>query len=163
MNNIDIANGLIFQKLNLSKETFNDRLICQKKIYLLQSVGVDLGYEYNWYVRGPYSPSLTTYIYNNLDMLKNYDFSKYALNHDAEKFIEKVNNLSQKKSLDISDASWYELLASLLFIHNNKMGWKITSDNPEDLYTMLIQYKPQYNREQCKAAFDILNEEAFIV
>lgn len=35
MNNIDIANGMVFQKLAISKESFDDRLICQKKIYLL--------------------------------------------------------------------------------------------------------------------------------
>ena len=55
MNNIDIANGIVFQKMEISKESFEDRLICQKKIYLLQSLGTDLGYTYNWYVRGAYS------------------------------------------------------------------------------------------------------------
>ena len=31
MENIDIANGLIFQKMRISKDSFDDRLICQKK------------------------------------------------------------------------------------------------------------------------------------
>lgn len=31
MNNIDIANGIVFQKMEISKESFEDRLICQKR------------------------------------------------------------------------------------------------------------------------------------
>src|SRR5437868_1685552 len=40
-------------------ESFSDRLILQKAVYLAQAAGVLLGYHYNWYLRGPYSPSLT--------------------------------------------------------------------------------------------------------
>ena len=97
MNNIDIANGIVFQKLAVSKENFDDRLICQKKIYLLQSLGTDLGYTYNWYVRGPYSPSLTNYIYNNLEVLSNSDFSNHKLSMTAETNIDRVNGLVDLK------------------------------------------------------------------
>src|SRR5262249_50155808 len=38
---------------------FSDRLILQKAVYLAQAAGVQLGYSYNWYLRGPYSPALT--------------------------------------------------------------------------------------------------------
>ena len=89
MNNIDIANGIVFQKLKISKDSFDERLICQKKIYLLQSLGTNLGYTYNWYVRGPYSPALTTYIYANLDVLTSSDFSDYKLAKIAERNKEK--------------------------------------------------------------------------
>jgi hypothetical protein len=39
--------------------SFRDRLILQKAIYLVQAAGVHLGYYYQWYLHGPYSPSLT--------------------------------------------------------------------------------------------------------
>lgn len=42
MNNIDIANGIVFQKMEISKESFEDRLICQKKIYLLNRFGIHI-------------------------------------------------------------------------------------------------------------------------
>lgn len=32
MNNIDIANGIIFEKMGISKDSFDERIICQKKI-----------------------------------------------------------------------------------------------------------------------------------
>ncbi len=160
MNNIDIANGIVFQKLAVSKENFDDRLICQKKIYLLQSLGTDLGYTYNWYVRGPYSPSLTNYIYNNLEVLSNSDFSNHKLSMTAETNIDRVNGLVDLKG-DFVIASWYELLASLLYIHNNRGSWKIGEDD-KDLFEALINQKPQYNEEQCSHALNVLREREFI-
>ena len=38
---------------------FDDRLIAQKLVCLLDLKGVNLGYPYSIYVRGPYSPNLT--------------------------------------------------------------------------------------------------------
>lgn len=98
MNSIDVANGMIFQEMKIGKETFEKRLVCQKKIYLLQGLGTDLGYNYNWYVRGPYSPSLTNYVYNNLDILSVSDFSPYQLSQSAKSNIEKVNSLVELKN-----------------------------------------------------------------
>lgn len=115
MTNIDIAKGMVFQKLNIRDDTFDDRLISQKKIYILQALGTDLGYEYNWYLRGPYSPSLTSYIYDNINLLSIFDFSEYSLSNTAEKHLNLVNSLEKLNSdRNISVSSWYELLASLL-------------------------------------------------
>lgn len=161
MNNIDIANGMVFQRLGICKDSFDDRLICQKKIYLLQSLGTNLGYMYNWYVRGPYSPALTTYIYANLDVLSRDDFSHYKLAEVVEKNIQCVNNLEKVKRADCTASSWYELLASLLYVYNNKESWKI-DDQEQSLFLTLIKYKPQYNKEQCKDAFRVLKDEGFI-
>lgn len=161
MKKIDIANGIIFQKLAIKKDTFENRLISQKKIYLLQSLGTDLGYSYNWYVRGPYSPTLTNYIYNNLDVLASEDFSTNKLSKSAQKNIDIVNALAQEKIFELNIASWYELLASLLFINNNRKSWNI-DDKKQSLYNELLKYKPQYNDEQCEAAYDVLEKKGFV-
>ena len=116
MTNIDIAKGLIFQALKVEKDSFDDRLISQKKLYLLQMLGIDIGYSYNWYIRGPYSPHLSTYVFNNLDVLKEQDFSAYNLSDTVKKAIDKINNLENKKPESLSISSWYELLASVLYI-----------------------------------------------
>lgn len=42
---------------------FDDRLIAQKLVCLLDLKGVDLGYSCSLYVRGPYSPDLTQDLY----------------------------------------------------------------------------------------------------
>ncbi len=164
MENIDIANGLIFQKMRISKDSFDDRLICQKKVYLLQSLGTDLGYSYNWYVRGPYSPSLTNYVYNNLDVLTSENFSDYKLSVIAKKNVDKVNDLVRDKITELSVVSWYELLASLLYIDNNRESWKIDKTDKTDkaLFKELIKYKPQYSEQQCAEAYDILKQRGFV-
>jgi len=40
-------------------DTFNHRLAVQKVVYLAQAAGIHLGYDFHWYLRGPYSPDLT--------------------------------------------------------------------------------------------------------
>lgn len=160
MNNIDIANGIIFQKMGIGKSTFDERLICQKKIYLLQSLGVSLGYDYNWYVHGPYSPSLTSYVYDNLDALTTKSFEGYSLTSEAERNVQRVNELENDKPDDLTVSSWYELLASLLYIFVNRESWKIEDDQ---LFDTLIKYKPKYSNEQCENAFEILEKRQFIV
>lgn len=150
MNKIDIANGLIFQTLKINKDSFDDRLLSQKKIYLLEQLGVDLGYSYNWYIRGPYSPDLTTYIFNNLDMLKEQDFSSYKISNSVEQEIQKINNMVDSKPSELSVPSWYELLASVLYIKKN---W-----NSPDCYQSLIEHKPQYTKEQYELAINQLKE-----
>ncbi len=42
---------------------FDDRLIAQKLVCLLELKGIDLGYSCSLYVRGPYSPDLTDDLY----------------------------------------------------------------------------------------------------
>lgn len=148
MTNIDIANGLVFQALGVSKDAFDDRLLTQKKVFLLQELGVNLGYAYNWYVRGPYSPDLTAYVYNNLDVLKEQDFSRYRISDDAQKQIDTVNAFANEKPDSLSVSSWYELLASVLYIQKR---W-----NKDDAYDSLVKYKPQYTREHFDAAVNRL-------
>ena len=156
MNNIDIARGIVFQKLEAENDTFDARLICQKKVYLLQTLGTELGYVYNWYVRGPYSPMLSSYLYANLDILKSSDYSNYKLSKQAEANINIVNKLKECTPQDLQVTSWYELLASVLYISNNKDSWKV-SDKEEEIIDTLMKHKPQYNREQCEKAFGALN------
>lgn len=161
MNSIDIANGMIFQKLGVSIDTFDERLTCQKKLYLLEGLGTDLGYTYNWYVRGPYSPSLSNYVYNNLEVLRATDFSDYKLSKTAERHIEQVNSLLEKKRQDMGESAWYELLASLFYISKNKQSWQI-DEKKESLFNILMKYKPQYNEQQCQHAYDVLRDDGFM-
>ena len=51
--------GLLLKDIdNFDMSSFSGRLLFQKTVQLLQSFGIDLGYRYNWYLRGPYSPDL---------------------------------------------------------------------------------------------------------
>lgn len=162
MDNIDIAKGLIFKKLNIkSKNSLNNRVIIQKKIYLLQEQDVDLGYCYNWYLKGPYSPSLTSYVYENLDTLKSMEYNGASLNGKVLNKIEKINEFQECKPDNLSEADWYELLASLLYIHKNCNMWSIKNDK-ENVIKTLIDEKPKYSREDCQIALNKLIEFDYI-
>lgn len=46
---------------------FEDRVLAQKIACLLQLKGIDLGYDFGLYVRGPYSPALTQDLYRHTE------------------------------------------------------------------------------------------------
>ncbi len=161
MNNMDIANGIIFKKMAISKESFDDRIICQKKIYLLQSLGTDLGYSYNWYLRGPYSPALANYVYSNAELLSSTNFDDYKISESVTENIKRVNDLEKQRPTDLSLSSWYELLASLIYIEKNRDSWKI-KDDEDALFDALMKQKPQFDIEQCRNAFSVIKRESFI-
>jgi hypothetical protein len=61
MDRQQIGLKLIWEALGLplNLDTFVARLTLQKAIYLAQEAGIQLGYSFRWYLRGPYSPDLT--------------------------------------------------------------------------------------------------------
>ena len=63
----DIGKAIAFFKAlgfeRLSLDSFSDKVIAQKAVYLLQLKGVKLGFNYNLYLRGPYSPELAREMY----------------------------------------------------------------------------------------------------
>ncbi len=162
MNKIDIARGIVFQKLNISKSTFEERLVCQKKIYLLQSLNVPLGFYFDWYVYGPYSKNLTAYVYDNYDLLIQSDFSKYRLSDTAKTKIQTVNQLEIKNSTQLSIPLWYELLASLLYIYKNPFLYKNTEPVTEKLCCQVLStLKPKFKQEDYKEAIRCLSDNGF--
>ena len=71
MNNIDMAYGLIFKSLSLNQEVPS---IIQRKIYLLQSLGTDLGLHFVFFQRGPYSSELSDYLNSSLGIISSLSF-----------------------------------------------------------------------------------------
>lgn len=125
-----------------STSAYNLRLLWQKIGYLAKQVGLPLNeYQFNWYLRGPYSSAYTSTLY---DIEENYDElhfneKKYSLNeHSIESLIplrEMANNIPDGLSLPI----WFELLASIHFLQNKTRGDMI------QVYNKLIKLKPALN------------------
>ncbi|MDA7952696.1 MAG: hypothetical protein MPI95_01050 [Nitrosopumilus sp.] len=62
MNKQVVQLGLLLRQVpdyGFSMDKFDDRLRLQKTVYLLQAFGVYLGYDFYWYLRGPYCTVLT--------------------------------------------------------------------------------------------------------
>jgi hypothetical protein len=78
----DALGGLLkrigsFEPLQFQSD-FNARLILQKTVYLLEQFGLNIGYDFSWYLRGPYSPSLARDAYTVAKSYSEVQAAKFA-------------------------------------------------------------------------------------
>lgn len=148
--------GLVLKKLNnFSKKTFEDRLLIQKKIYCLQMVGLDLGYRFNWYLHGPYSPELTSASFRIIDHGEDF-LAGYELDDSVSPYLAKVEGLaSHHKRIEIglSESDWLELLTSIDYL--NRYGW-MKPKSKDTIRKVLKSEKPKYRDTQFEAAWETL-------
>jgi uncharacterized protein YwgA len=109
-------------KNNFSMSEFDDRLKLQKTIYLLQLSGIYLGYNFSWYLRGPYCSLLTTNgfelkdIYNEIPNNK-IEFQKKEKQKRFKNFLKFIDNM---KKMNAKYEDVLEAAASLHYLKNNK-------------------------------------------
>lgn len=60
----------VAKKIGLNNSLFSGRLIFQKSIYLLQKMGLKLGYKFTFYTNGVYSAELSQDMYTLGDIKK---------------------------------------------------------------------------------------------
>lgn len=97
----------------------NDRLRIQKAMYLAQVAGINLGYHYSWYVKGPYSTGLTQDYYKLSEALRAGDsaHTQRTLNPTLAGYVPRVKTiLTVPADVTIPRHNWYEALASLHFL-----------------------------------------------
>lgn len=101
--------------------SFQERLILQKVVYLVQAGGVNLGYYYHWYLHGPYCPSLTRDAYAiDSELRQGLDEPKgWKLDDESEQRLKELQNLiPQGERREVRRK--LELLASVHFLVNRK-------------------------------------------
>jgi len=142
-----------------SLNTLSDRLLVQKKIYLSQALGIDFGYRYNWYLKGPYSPELTSAAFDvtpyGLDYIKEYEFGSEVL--DVFNKVNRMSDSENRKKRNMAIADWYELLASVHYLAKNLVG-----PQKEAVCRKLISEKPKYTHDDFIAAWDELKLNGLI-
>jgi uncharacterized protein YwgA len=104
-----LLGGSLRRIASFSLETFRERLKLQKTVYLLQAFGIYLGYSYNWYLYGPYSPDLTRDAFEVVPRLRIYKPVHFADQDTETRFEQFVQFLGHKRD----DPQWLELVASL--------------------------------------------------
>ena len=100
-----------------SIEGIENRLRLQKAVYLGQLFGVDLGYRYSWYVKGPYSSPLTQDYYKLAESAADPRSGNVLRPDLAEKLGKARSLLTIPADVGLSKAHWYELLASLHYLY----------------------------------------------
>jgi uncharacterized protein YwgA len=104
-------------ELDISK--FGDRIRIQKSVYLGQLSGVDLGYRYNWYIRGPYCPSLTRDYYELAEALRLEDetYKGKTFRTSIRRRLKAIRPLLKPpEDIGIKKDEWLELVSSIHFL-----------------------------------------------
>ena len=109
---INVLGALLKRVNNFNVKSFDGRVIFQKTVYFMQEFSVDLGYDFNWYVAGPYSSDLSgdgfklQIVYNKSP---NFEFAESNLKEEFNKFMEFINPIK-------NDRRKLELYSSIHFL-----------------------------------------------
>lgn len=147
-------------ELDMSMSNFDKRLDVQKKFYLMQVFGVDLGFQYKWYLRGPYCTELTKAAYELLRTnieIDEYEFSDETVQQNIQQCNEWIQTT---KPIEMENLDWEELLASLHFIQHN--AYMNVEKNKQSVCNELKQRKSWYSSKDIEYAWDTLNEVQLI-
>ena len=125
---------------------FEDRLILQKLCYILKKTDDNVSYNFNWYIRGPYSPTLAHDAFE-------YKESVPTLTRDDFKNVKPIKKLL---SDNVSDSN-LELLASILYLIKER---KI-SGYDELIHTMKVS-KPCFTEEDIRIGVKKIKEAGYI-
>ena len=121
-------------------DRLEDRVRLQKAIYLSQEAGVPLGYRFSWYVKGPYSPSLTRDYYY-LDVASGDDSQAThgrLLRDDVQSILKRIGPImSVPKEVQLKPSAWVELVSSIHFLLKT-----IGKHDPQIARMKLRQLKP---------------------
>jgi len=123
MDRRQIAAKLVVDKLGLDfrMDSFSNRLILQKAIYLAQASGVDLGYYFSWYLRGPYCSTLAGDGFAIQEEQKNgsKETQNWHLGDSAKANLRRIQPVFDEKD-EGKLARKLELLASIHFLMSRK-------------------------------------------
>jgi len=106
-------------------ESFEDRLRLQKYVYLADRYGLKSGYDFDMYLRGPYSPKLAEDYYKPFDVE-----NALPVEFRSQDFIELVAG---------KDAKWLEIAASAVSVYEYNREKGVTR---EDIVNILKEIKP---------------------
>jgi hypothetical protein len=102
----------------LTVTRFENRLLVQKVVYLLQNRGVELGYPYRWYLHGPYSSRVANDLFclARMDEDEAQELKKYTFGGKTKAIIAQIKDLLAPGEPLKERAKRVELLASVLFL-----------------------------------------------
>jgi uncharacterized protein YwgA len=142
--------------LPFSLATFDDRLILQKAASIIQTAGVELGYHFHWYLRGPYSSSLTRDAFAvAAELGEGRDESNGCrLDETSQQRLQRLRGLFDEQDRH-SLASKLELLGSVLYLLRHR---QIAGSDVAELRRILFAYGKDFSEAEINAGLEELNE-----
>ena len=157
MNRESVELGFILRQIDgyeFSMERFSDRLKLQKLVYLLQAFGVYLGYDFSWYLRGPYCSLLA---HNGFSLQEIYDMIpagiKLRSRRDRDNFTRFLRFVKDKKIDDL------EIAASLHYL--KKVHGGQISD--EGIIKRVTKKRDSFTREQVDGIWKEMKKQQLIL
>ena len=133
---------------NVSLDKFDDRLRMQKLGYLVQSLGASGGFTFSWYLRGPYSSSLTKMLYSaeEIGILG----KKPSLSHEEKQIIKNLKQLLQN---NLDDPRTLELYASVWYLLPKQ---HVSTDDVDYILETFKTAKPNYSNHEVRKCIDTI-------
>lgn len=142
MNNREITLKLLLDAIgeDTSIATVSDRLRLQKTVYMAQALGIPLSYSYSWYVKGPYSPSLTSdyYSLNAALAAGDNDTEGLTLNDSLHEKTQRLKDLLAVPN-GVEKPQWYEAICSLHYLI------RVSKKSFEEAKEFMHKVKPHLN------------------
>ncbi|MBI4865125.1 MAG: hypothetical protein HY815_33430 [Candidatus Riflebacteria bacterium] len=159
MDRRQVALKLVLDGLGLSVDlgSFDDRLILQKAIYLAQEAGVDLGYYYRWYLRGPFCPAVAE---DGFALLAGVgEATGWQLDSGSLKRLRRVRRLLPTTENKAQRAKKLELLASVHFLVRRG---EIAGREPKEIGKALRRFDKQFTDQEVADALRELSAHEFL-
>jgi len=121
--------------LPIDVSRFDQRLIIQKAVCLMQDIGVHLGYRFRWYLRGPYSTDLASdafFLAGNGQEISG-ELSRWSLDKESKAKITALKDLFSGTSVAVL-AKTVELLASIVFLIRTRQA---NTSDPREIARIL--------------------------
>ena len=134
-----------FPEFDFSMTGFDGRLRVQKFVYLLQAFDVYLGYDYSWYLRGPYCSTLAAAgfalagFYGDIPKGSRMRFVSPGANGRFERFRGFISGFE-------SDADFLEMAASFHFLEK---GGSLSRDQ---IFQRVLNKRPNFSEAGCRRA-----------
>jgi uncharacterized protein YwgA len=116
----------------------------QKLVFLARQVGFDAGFSFSWYIHGPYSPSLTNFLYT-VDDVGILETIPTLPEEEKRKLEASVNRLRSFLGDDLNKPKALELIASVWYVLPQG---PVSRERKESLTRMLHQIKPDFSLEE---------------
>jgi uncharacterized protein YwgA len=164
MDRRQIATKLVLEALGIEPrlDTFDQRLIVQKAIYLAQVGGVHLGYFFRWYLKGPYSPALTKDAFAIADEVsqggEDDDSQGWTLDEASSRRLGTVAEIVPSGA-DEEVAQQLELLASVHYLIDRN---QVSSADARQIEKVLKGYDKNFSQTEIEEALERLRQHEFL-
>lgn len=139
----------LFQLAKVDMSSMTQRILFQKAVYLAKEIGLGFdGYEFGWYVRGPYSPSLATDGYALYT--SDEDHCTYRFREPELAKIGIIKKLFHKE-IEAKDSNLLELYASILFCFDE-------AKTEDELLKVIKEKKGWYSEQEIREGIEKIKE-----